>query len=107
MGVFSMRFETSFLSFIVIIGVLFASCASLDDRMAKYVGQHRDELVNNWGPPNEETKLKNGGTQIIYYEQNPLIHPNQIIDPALNNCEKIFRTNSRGIIKSYKHVNCG
>jgi len=91
----------------VIIGILFAGCASLDERMAKYVGQHRDELINNWGPPSEVTKLKKGGTRIIYYEQNPLIHPNQIIDPALNNCEKIFITDSRGIIKSYSYENCG
>jgi hypothetical protein len=102
-----MKSTTSLLSFLVLLGILFASCASLDERMAKYVGQHRDELVNNWGPPHEETKLKKGGTRIVYYEQNPLIHPNQIIDPALSNCEKIFITDSRGIIKSYRHENCG
>jgi hypothetical protein len=102
-----MKSPTFLLSFLVLLGVFFASCASLDDRMAAYVGQPRSELVNNWGPPHEETKLKKGGTRIIYYEQNPLIHPNQIIDPALNQCEKIFTTDSRGIIKSYKHINCG
>ena len=90
-----MKSTTSLLSFLVLLGVLFASCASLDDRMAAYVGQPRSELVNNWGPPNEEVKLKHGGTQIIYYEQNPLIHPNQIIDPSLNNCEKILVDASR------------
>ena len=91
----------------MIIGFFAAGCASLDDRMASYVGQHKSELIDNWGPPHEETKLKKGGSKLIYYEQNPLIHPNQIIDPALNQCEKIFTTDSRGIIKKYRHINCG
>ena len=102
-----MRPTTYTITLLMIIGFVVAGCASLDDRMASYVGQHRSELINNWGPPHEETKLKKGGTKMIYYEQNPLIHPNQIIDPALNQCEKIFTTDSRGIIKSYRHINCG
>jgi len=102
-----MRFTTSFLSFIGIIGILLAGCASLDEQMGKYVGLHRNELVNNWGPPTEESKLKKGGTRIVYVEGNPLIHPNQIVNPALLICEKIFITDSRGIIKSFSHDNCG
>ena len=102
-----MRLTTSFLSLIWTICLLVVGCASLDDRMGKYVGQHRNELVNNWGPPSEETKLKKGGTRIVYYEQNPLIHPNQIVNPELMNCEKVFITDARGIIKSYSHNNCG
>ena len=103
----SIKSITYIISLLVIIGFIVAGCASLDDRMASYVGQHKSELINNWGPPAEETKLKKGGSKLIYYEQNPLIHPNQIIDPALNQCEKIFTTDSKGIIKSYRHINCG
>ena len=103
----SMKSVISFFFLILTLGFFLASCATLDERMASYVGQHKSELIDNWGPPAEETKLKKGGTKLIYYEQNPLIHPNQIIDPALNQCEKIFTTDSRGIIKSYRHINCG
>ena len=86
--------------------VLLAGCRTLDQRMEHYVGKHRDELVNNWGPPTEEKKLKNGGTRIVYVVDNPLIHPNQYVDPTLRICEKIFITDSRGIIQSYSHHNC-
>jgi len=74
--------------------------------MAGYVGQHRDQLISNWGPPAEEKKLKKGGTRIIYRTDNPLIHPSQYVDPTLRICEKVFITDSRGIIKSYSHDNC-
>ncbi len=100
------RFAIPFLSFILIVSVLVAGCATVEEQMAGYVGQHRDYLVSNWGPPAEEKKLKNGGSRLIYREQNPLIHPNQYVDPALRICEKVFTTDSRGIIKSYKHENC-
>ena len=90
-----------------LIGVGLPGCAaSLDKRMAGYVGQHRNELVNNWGPPAEETKLKNGGTRIVYREELPLIHPSQYVDPSLRICEKVFLTDANGIIKSYSHDNC-
>ena len=65
--------------------------------MSGYVGQHRDYLVSNWGPPAEEKKLKNGGYRLVYREENPLIHPSQYVDPALRICEKVFITDSRGI----------
>ena len=100
------RFAISFLFLILIGSVLVAGCATVEEQMAGYVGQHRDYLVSNWGPPAEEKKLKNGGSRLIYREQNPLIHPGQYVDPASNVCEKVFTTDSRGIIKSYKHENC-
>lgn len=101
-----MRLGIVFLSVVALIGGLLAGCSSLDDRMKRYVGHHRDELVRNWGPPTEETKLKKGKTRIVYVEQNPLIHPNQLVDPSLSICEKIFVTDRRGIIRSYSHDNC-
>jgi hypothetical protein len=101
-----LRFTISFLSIIGILSVLLAGCATVEEQMAGYVGQHRDYLVSNWGPPAEEKKLKNGGSRIVYREQNPLIHPSQYVDPALRICEKVFITDSRGIIKSYSHDNC-
>lgn len=100
------RFAISFLSLILIVSISVAGCATVEEQMAGYVGQHRDYLVSNWGPPAEEKKLKNGGSRLIYREQNPLIHPGQYVDPAANICEKVFTTDSRGIIKSYKHENC-
>jgi len=102
----SKRLATSFLAIFWIVSVLLVACASLDSRMAGYVGKHQDELISNWGPPNEATKLKKGGTRIVYIEQLPLINPNQYVDPSLRICEKIFITDSRGIIKSYRHNNC-
>jgi len=101
-----MRYTLLFLSFIWIIGILLAGCRTLDERMTRYVGEHPDELVSYWGPPSEETKLKKGGTPILYVVDNPLIHPSQHVNPALRICEKIFITDSRGIIQSYSHHNC-
>ena len=103
---FPWRFAISFLSLIVFLSVLVVGCATVEEQMAGYVGQHRDYLVSNWGPPAEEKKLKNGGSRLVYKEQNPLIHPGQYVDPASNICEKVFTTDSRGIIKSYSHDNC-
>ncbi len=100
------RFAISLLSLIWILSVLVSGCATVEEQMAGYVGQHRDYLVSNWGPPAEEKKLKNGGSRLVYKEQNPLIHPGQYVDPASNICEKVFTTDSRGIIKSYSHDNC-
>jgi hypothetical protein len=102
----SLRFAVSFLSLLWILSILLAGCATVEEQMAGYVGQHRDYLVSNWGPPAEEKKLKNGGSRLVYKEQNPLIHPGQYVDPASNICEKVFTTDSRGIIKSYSHDNC-
>ncbi|UCE62640.1 MAG: hypothetical protein JSU59_07045 [Nitrospirota bacterium] len=102
----SLRIAISFLSLLGILSVLLAGCATVEEQMAGYVGQHKSELINNWGPPAEEKKLKNGGSRLVYREQNPLIHPGQYVDPASNICEKVFTTDSRGIIKSYKHENC-
>ena len=101
------RLATAFLSMIWLMSVGLPGCAaSLDERMAAYVGQHRNELINNWGPPTEESQLKKGGTRIVYVEGNPLIHPNQIVTPALSVCEKVFITDAQGIIKSYSYQNC-
>jgi hypothetical protein len=99
--------SSKFLLFLFwIFTVLVAGCATLDERMKGYVGQPRSEVVKNWGPPDEETKLKNGGSRIVYREDVPLIHPSQYVDPALRICEKVFVTDSRGIITSYSHDNC-
>ena len=71
-----MKSTTSLLSCLFLLGVLCASCASLDDRMAAYVGQPRSELVNNWGPPHEETKLKKGRNQDdLLRTESPPLHP--------------------------------
>ncbi len=101
-----LRLALPFLSLIWILTFLVAGCASVEKQMAGYVGQHKSELISNWGPPAEEKKLKNGGYRLVYREQNPLIHPGQYVDPASNICEKVFTTDSRGIIKSYSHENC-
>ena len=103
---FSVPFSHYLLYSLLILGLFLASCATVEEQMAGYVGQHKSELINNWGPPAEEKKLKNGGSRLVYREQNPLIHPGQYVDPASNICEKVFTTDSRGIIKSYKHINC-
>lgn len=87
--------------------VLLAGCASLDKRMSNYVGQSRNQLVNNWGSPSEEIPLKNGGSRLVYVEELPLINPSQYVNPSLRMCQKVFVTDSRGIIKSYSYNNCG
>ena len=96
----------SVLSISWLLIVLLTGCQTVEEQMAGYVGQHRDYLVSNWGPPAEEKKLKNGDYRLVYREQNPLIHPGQYVDPASNICEKVFTTDSRGIIKSFSHENC-
>ena len=34
----------------LVFGLLLASCATVEEQMAGYVGQHKSELINNWGP---------------------------------------------------------
>ena len=62
----SIPFSHYLLYSFLVLGFLLASCATGEEQMAGYVGQHKSELINNWGPPTEEKKLKNGGSRLEY-----------------------------------------
>lgn len=95
------------LSAICICLVYLAGCASLDKRMSTFVGQSRHQLISNWGPPSEEIPLESGGSRLVYVEELPLVNPSQYVNPSLRICQKVFVTDSLGIIESYSHNNCG
>lgn len=101
-----MQLVTPSFSFIWVIGVLLAGCSTLDDKMGRYLGESRDKLVKDWGPPSEEELLKKGGRRLVYLEQRPLAYASKHVDTSLRICEKAFVTDSRGTIKSYSHNNC-
>lgn len=51
---------------IALAALLLAACTSLDEEMASWIGQPREELIATWGVPTAETPDGGGGTILIY-----------------------------------------
>ena len=80
--------------------VVCAGCSSLDSKMKSYVGHHRDQLIQLWGPPTQEVKLSTGGHSLAYV--------NQWSDRSgLYTCRKVFNTDEQDIIRSWAYSGCG
>ena len=94
---------------LLILLILMAACASLDDKMASWVGHHRDELVIKWGPPAQESQLSDGGAVLLYLEEGgSVIMPmgNTFANIPMGTCRMQFATDRTGKITSWSYRNC-
>jgi hypothetical protein len=79
------------------------ACTTLDSTMSSWVGTHKDQLFQKWGPPSQEVALQDGGTSMVYVDQ--WATANQYGGNA-GTCRKIFNTNASGTITSWSYSNC-
>jgi hypothetical protein len=93
------------LSVSVSIGLLFAfwcmGCRTLDTKMQHQVGQPRDKLIEEFGPPDREINIGDGRTVVWYqpWGRNPTDYP-------FGTCLEIFHLNKKGIVTSASAHNC-
>lgn len=50
------------------------ACTSIDEQLATWIGQPREELVAAWGVPTAETPDGRGGTILIYETDTAVTH---------------------------------
>jgi hypothetical protein len=84
----------------ILFAVSIADCTRLDNKIQAWVGQPRDKLIKEFGPPTREMRLIDGRT-VIWYEPRPT-------DPAdqPQACREIFHLDSNGIVTSASEQNC-
>ena len=83
----------------VAVLILCVGCNTLAKNMKSFVGSHRDELIQRWGPPDQEAKLSTGGSSLVY----STVWGDGI---RVYTCRKVFNTDASGIIKSWNYSGC-
>lgn len=79
---------------------LFTSgCSKGDDATRGWVGHQRNELVQTWGAPAEETPLPDGGKLVLYRN-------NWDNGYERRTCERMFVIDVRGVIRSSSSSGC-
>jgi hypothetical protein len=79
---------------------LFASgCPTGGDATRGWVGHHRDELVQTWGAPSQETRLPDGGRLVLYSY-------NWDNGYGRHTCRREFVTDAQGVIRSSSSEEC-
>jgi hypothetical protein len=81
------------------MGWLASACPMGNDTTSPWVGHHRDELVQTWGHPSQETKLSTGGTLVLYSH-------NWHNGYGIHTCRREFVTDTHGIIRSSSSSDC-
>ena len=81
----------------ILVVVLLGGC--LSQKMSAWEGKHRDDLIQKWGPPSQETTLSKGGGSLVYIQA----WANQY---GANTCRMVFNTDEAGIIKSWSYYGC-
>jgi hypothetical protein len=76
-----------------------SGCPMGTDTTTPWVGHHRDELVQTWGNPSQETKLSDGG-KLVQYRHN--WHNGY----GIHTCRREFVTDAHGIIRSASSSDC-
>ena len=97
---------------ILLVLVLFVSMgcrASIDTRMASWVGEHRDAVVRSWGPPAQETTLSDGGVVMVYLSQRtgaivPMFGIYAMVPWRV--CQMQFVTDGQLIVRSWQYRDC-
>jgi hypothetical protein len=84
---------------IVALTVSVSACTSNDQRMARWVGKHRDDLIQYVGAPNHEAVLSNGGRTLTY------------LTPwsdgyTAGECRQAWTTDQAGIIRTWSYSGC-
>jgi hypothetical protein len=100
-------------SLLVVISLLCSGCGAsrqkvLDSTMNAWIGAHRDDLINAWGPPAQETRLSNGGSILTYRSGGQVNAPmdNTVVGVPVS-CQKDIETDSMGkIVRWHYQGNC-
>lgn len=79
--------------------LLLAGCLSQSENMRSWEGKHRDDLVQRWGPPNQETTLSKGGTSLVYIQT-------WADQYGAYTCRRVFNTDKEGIVRSWSYYGC-
>jgi len=90
---------------VVAIGFLFAlwymGCRTFYDKMQRQVGQPRDKLIEEFGPPQRDMRLMDGRT-VLWFQ--PLSRGPT--DYRHETCREIFYLNRKGIVTSASAQGC-
>ncbi len=54
------------MKWLVPVVFMFLLVGCLSHTMSSWEGKHRDDLIQKWGPPNQEATLSKGGTSLVY-----------------------------------------
>ncbi len=87
------------MKWLVPVVFMFLLVGCLSHTMSSWEGKHRDDLIQKWGPPNQEATLSKGGTSLVYIQT----WANQY---GANTCRMVFNTDEGGIIKSWSYYGC-
>lgn len=88
--------------------VLLGGCTTLNDRMQTWIGQPRDRLISAYGPPDQETKLNDGGASLVYVQQLAGGSGNSgNYSYSSSTCRMIFTADGRGVVTSCSNYGCG
>ena len=103
------------LSTFVLLSVILSGCWTVSKKMESWVGSHKSQLYQSWGPPHRVTEDGQGGEILIYEAyvntgQTPgYIAPNsyggyRYTAPRQNgyNKSRMFYVNNRGIVYSWR-----
>jgi hypothetical protein len=71
----------------------------LSQTMSAWEGKHRDNLIQEWGQPRQETELSDGGTSLVYIRTWADQH-------GVSTCRMVFNTDDAGIIRSWSDEGC-
>ena len=82
---------------LVFCTVLLTGC--MGNKMSSWEGKHRDDLIQKWGPPSQETAFTKGGASLVYIQT----WANRY---GANTCRMVFNTDNDGIIKSWSYYGC-
>lgn len=83
----------------LVIVLFVAGCQMGDDVSRAWIGHHRNELVQTWGAPSQETPLLDGGKLVQYsHEWNS--------GYGAHTCVRKFLTDAQGIIRSFESSGC-
>jgi len=85
----------------ILLIVSCVGCRTLDGKMQHQVGQPRDKLIEEFGPPDREINIGDGRTVVWYqpWGRNPADYP-------FGTCLEIFHFNKKGIVTSASAHNC-
>lgn len=80
------------------LGFVLSGCLARD--MKSWEGSHKDKLIQQWGPPEREAVLSDGGSTLMYRQWQGGLRGSGSV------CHMIFNADKDGIIRSWRYYGC-
>jgi hypothetical protein len=86
----------------ILLVVSLAGCNKLNNKLQSWVGQPREKLIKEFGPPAREMRLMDGRT-VVWFQPPSSSDADEF---PVASCRKVFHLDKNGIVTSASAQNC-